>query len=219
MTFSIVARDPTTGALGVATATAGPMVGALVPHGKGGVGAVATQAMTNPYLAVDTLAALADQPVDTALKAALSRDPDASLRQIVVVDADGAVDGWTGGDCVPYAGHLTAPDVAVAGNMLVGPKVLEDMLAAFCADQSAGLGQGLLRALMAGAAAGGDSRGIGSTALRVFGAEAYPDLDLRVDVSDTPMARLSQLLAEATSGAYADFFATLPRRGTDTAAD
>lgn len=217
MTFSIVARDPTTGALGVATATAGPMVGALVPHGRGGVGAAATQAMTNPYLAIDTLGALPEQTVEDALKAALARDPEADLRQIIVVDANGAVDGWTGGDCVPYAGHLSAPDVAVAGNMLAGPQVLDEMLAAFRADQTAGLAQGLLRALMAGAAAGGDSRGIGSTALRVFGAEAFPDLDLRVDISDTPMARLSQLLAEATSGAYADFFATLPRRGSGSA--
>lgn len=215
MTFSIVARDPDTGALGIATATAGPMVGALVPHGRSGVGAVATQAMTNPYLAIDTLALLGDHPAKAALHAALARDKKANQRQVIVVDATGGVDGWTGELCVPYAGHLTAAGVAVAGNMLAGPAVLEDMLAGYRGEQAAGLAGRLLRALSAGAAAGGDSRGIGSAALVVYSTQAYPDLDLRVDASEEPMPALEHLFALATSGIYAEFFAQVPRRHAD----
>tara|TARA_R110002020_G_scaffold6321_16_gene26641 strand:- start:1544 stop:2206 length:663 start_codon:yes stop_codon:yes gene_type:complete len=212
MTFSIVARDPLTGALGIATATAGPMVGALVPHGRSGLGAAATQAMTNPYLAIDTLALLESQGAEAALQAALARDSGASQRQIIVVDAHGMAAGWTGADCIAYAGHLTAAGVAVAGNMLTGPAVLDDMLAGYQGGQPSGFGARLLRALLAGAAAGGDSRGIGSAALRVHGREAYADLDLRVDAADHPLAALEQLFALATDGPYADFVAQAPRR-------
>lgn len=213
MTFSIVARDPRTGAVGVATATAGPMVGALVPHAQSGRGAVATQAMTNPYLAIDILALLEHQPASAALRSALAGDAEADLRQVIVVDSGGRVDGWTGSECLPYAGHLTGTGVAVAGNMLAGPAVLEDMLQSYLRDEpDSSLAQRLLRALLAGAAAGGDSRGIGSAALRVYGNEAFPELDLRIDASDDPMTDLQRLFIEATSGAYADFFAHVPRR-------
>ncbi|HEV7344461.1 MAG TPA: DUF1028 domain-containing protein [Devosia sp.] len=213
MTFSIVARDPATGAFGVATATAGPMVGALVPHIRRGVGGVATQAMTNPYLAVDTLAGLDSQAVGAALRAALAADPQAELRQIIAVDDAGGAEGWTGAECIAYAGHLTGEAVAVAGNMLAGPAVLEDMLASFRRDREArGLASALVRALRAGAAAGGDSRGIGSAALRVHGSQAFADFDIRVDSSSDPMTALEHLFEEASSGAYAAFFATVPRR-------
>lgn len=213
MTFSIVARDPQTGALGIATATAGPMVGALVPHGRSGLGAAATQAMTNPYLAIDTLALLESQGAEVALQTALARDSGASQRQIIVVDAHGMAAGWTGADCFPYAGHLTAAGVAVAGNMLAGPAVLDDMLAGYQGDHPSGFAARLLRGLQAGAAAGGDSRGLGSAALRVYTTQAYPDLDLRIDASAEPMAALEQLFALAISGPYAEFFAQAPRRG------
>lgn len=212
MTFSIVARDPRTGAFGVATATAGPMVGALVPHTRRGFGAAATQAMTNPYLAIDTLARLEELSAEAALQAALAEDGEAERRQIIVVDAAGRVAGWTGRRCIAHAGHLMGDGVAVAGNMLAGPAVLENMLAAYRREQEAGFAQSLLRALLAGADAGGDSRGIGSAALRVHGLEAYPEFDLRIDLSDDPMTSLQQLFALASEGPYASFFAQIPRR-------
>lgn len=212
MTFSIVARDARTGQFGVATATAGPAVGALVPHTRAGVGAVATQAMTNPYLAVDTLAALDRMDAETALGGALARDADAAMRQVVVVDGAGRVAGWTGESCIEYAGHLLGDGVAVAGNMLAGPAVLDSMMSAFEAHRG-DLPTALLRALEAGAAAGGDSRGIGSAALRVQGAEAYADVDIRVDWSDAPLRELAVLLEKVTVGSYAEFFAEVPRRG------
>lgn len=213
MTFSIVARDPMTGAFGVATATAGPMVGALVPHTRASVGAAATQAMTNPYLAIDALALLDEQPAEAALAAALERDGDAGRRQIIVVDRAGRVAGWTGGECVAYAGHLTEEGVAVAGNMLAGAAVLEDMLGSYRRSrEKSGFAASLLQALIAGADAGGDSRGIGSAALRVHGDQGFADIDLRVDFADNPMAALANLFEQAVSGPYAAFFASVPRR-------
>ena len=213
MTFSIVARDSMTGAFGVATATAGPMVGALVPHTRTGIGAAATQAMTNPYLAIDALALLEEQPAEAALRAALERDAEAERRQIIIVDRAGRAAGWTGEDCVSYAGHMTEDGVAVAGNMLADAAVLADMLASYQRSRDvSGFAAGLLQALVAGAAAGGDSRGIGSAALRVHGEQGFADIDLRVDFSDDPMAALEQLFEQAVSGPYAEFFASVPRR-------
>ncbi|KKB79246.1 hypothetical protein VW35_08580 [Devosia soli] len=211
MTFSIVARDPVSGAFGVATATAGPMVGALVPHVRGGIGAAATQAMTNPYLAIDALTLIDQQPAEAALAAALAKDAEADRRQMVLVDAAGRTAGWTGPDCTGFAGHLLDTNVAVAGNMLAGRAVIENMMAAFRAAEG-NLGRALLAALVAGAAAGGDSRGVGSSALLVQGSQAYLDLDLRIDTADEPLAALDHLLGLATSGSYAEFVAEVPKR-------
>ncbi len=211
MTFSIVARDPVSGAFGVAAATAGPMVGALVPHVRCKIGAAATQAMTNPYLAIDALGLLDRQSAEAALQAALANDAEANRRQVVLVDAAGRTAGWTGRDCTGFAGHLLENNVAVAGNMLAGRAVIEDMMAAFRATEG-NLARALLAALVAGAAAGGDSRGIGSSALLVQGSQAYPDLDLRIDAADNPLAALDHLLGLATSGSYAEFVAAVPKR-------
>lgn len=213
MTFSIVARDPKTGAFGVATATAGPMVGGLVPHTRRGLGAAATQAMTNPYLAIDALALLDREPAAVALQSALERDAEAQRRQVILVDHRGGSDGWTGSQCVAHAGHRIGAGMAVAGNMLAGPAVLDNMLAAYRKTlDSVDFAAALLAALVAGAEAGGDSRGIGSAALRVQGDQEFCDLDLRVDSADAPLAELARLLEAATSGPYAAFFATVPRR-------
>jgi len=213
MTFSIVARDAKTGAMGVATATAGPMVGALVPHGRHGSGVVATQAMTNPYLAIDALTQIDRSGSEAALRDALANDRQAGRRQVILIDAQGSVAGWTGELCTAHAGHLLGDGVAVAGNMLAGPQVLQAMLGAYQQDTARSLADRLNAALVAGAAAGGDSRGLGSAALLVCGAEDYPALDLRIDASLDPLADLDRLLREATSGPYAEFFSQVPKRG------
>jgi len=211
MTFSIVARDVQTGALGVATATAGPAVGALVPHGMPRTAAVATQAMTNPYIAFDLLANVEQYGADTALDLALAADPESGRRQVIVVDAKGGIAAWTGTSCQDFAGHLTAKDIAVAGNILAGANVLESMLDAASSTQS--LPGRLLAALEAGHAAGGDSRGINSAAIKVYGDESYPDVDLRIDWSIDPLADLSDLMHRTLTGSYAEFFAQVMRRG------
>lgn len=213
MTFSIVARDPETGALGVATATAGPMVGALVPHTRSGLGAVATQAMTNPYLAFDAFAVLGRLSASDAMRMALDKDDQPELRQIIIVDRDGVADGWTGGQCIGFAGHLIDNGLAVAGNLLSGATVLSEMVASYRLHLGkSSFAATLLQALQAGAAAGGDKRGLGSAALRVHGSQAFPEFDLRIDMSGDPIGALSNLMSEAMAGAYHDFFSSVPRR-------
>ncbi len=159
MTFSIVARDPETGALGVATATAGPAVGALVPHGAAGIGAIATQAMTNAYLAIDGLEHLKTLDAEGALARVLAEDPNRDQRQVLIVDGSGRVAAWTGPACQSWAGHKSANGVAVGGNILAGEGVLDAMLGAYGVGGT--LPQRLLSALAAGLEAGGASRGVG----------------------------------------------------------
>lgn len=214
MTFSIVARDPRTGAVGVATATAGAAVGSLVPHGRAGIGAIATQAMTNPYIAYDGLDHLASMDAESALERALSDDPEPQRRQVIVVDRNGRTAGWTGNACESFAGHQTEDGLAVAGNILTGVDVLDAMVAAYAAAPDLPLGARLLSGLTAGAAAGGDSRGVGSAALKVYTSEAYPSIDLRIDWSTQTMRDLGELFEMTTKGGYAEFFSqVIKRRG------
>jgi uncharacterized Ntn-hydrolase superfamily protein len=210
MTFSIVARDPVTGAFGVATATAGPAVGALVPHGETNVGVVATQAMTNPYLALDCLINLRTMTAREAMDAALANDLEPQRRQLILVDRLGEAAAWTGKSCEPFAGHQTAHGVAVAGNIIGGAEVLEAMLGAYA--REAPFEQRLLGALRAGENAGGDRRGIGSAALKVYVGEPIPTIDLRIDLSDAPLEALAVLLHRTTTGSYAEFFSAIPKR-------
>lgn len=213
MTFSIVARDPRTGAFGIATATAGPMVGALVPHVRPMIGAAATQAMTNPYLAVDALGVADRHNAADALGMALAKDGDADLRQAIIVDHDGLAAGWTGSRCIGHAGHLVERGVAVAGNMLTGGAVLTAMMADFQASLAEmSFADALFAGLKAGAVAGGDKRGIGSAALRIQGEQAYAEIDIRIDLSETPLTDLGNLLGIAKAGPYHAFFQTVPRR-------
>lgn len=213
MTFSIVARDTRTGTFGIATATAGPMVGALVPHVRPTFGAVATQAMTNPYLALDALAVIDSHNAVDALEMALAKDGDADLRQVIIVDRDGLAAGWTGPRCIGHAGHLIGEGVAVAGNMLSDDAVLTAMMVGFKASLGdAGFADALLAGLQAGALAGGDKRGIGSAALRVQAEQAYAEIDIRIDLSATPLNDLGNLLGMAKAGSYYEFFKTVHRR-------
>lgn len=210
MTYSIVALDRETGALGVATATAGPCVGSLVPHIQAGVGAVATQAMTNPYLAFDSLDHLSAADARSALARALADDDGRDLRQIILVDRHGDSAGWTGQACQAYAGHHTGNGFAVAGNILAGPRVLQAMAAAYAREGS--FAERLMNSLADGAAAGGDSRGLGSAALKIFTSQRYPSTDLRIDLSDNAIEDLIALFAETSQGSYAAFMREIARR-------
>ena len=213
MTFSIVARDPRSGAFGVASATGGPVVGSLVPHAAAGIGAIATQGNTNALYAFDGLALLSDprMTAETALQQVLADDDGRDRRQCIMVDRMGHAASWTGPACGPYAGALTEEGVAVAGNMLAAEAVLAEMLAAY-RRTSAEPGDRLLAALRAGAAAGGDERGIRSAALKVYTTEPYPALDIRADWSTRPLDDLAATLAAVRAPDYADFFASIPTR-------
>ncbi|QLK63600.1 DUF1028 domain-containing protein (plasmid) [Enterobacteriaceae bacterium Kacie_13] len=212
MTFSIVARDPRSGALGVATATAGPAVGALVVHGQAQTGAIATQAMTNPLYGEQGLALL-QEGYDAAetLKKILENDADADRRQVLIVDSQGNTAQWSGGACGVWAGSLTGQQCVVGGNLLTGGETLEAMLKTYDAYDSLPLTDRLLAAMNAGAEAGGDRRGLKSAALKIWHDRQYASVDLRADWSDAPLQMLADILQQTRAPAHADFFAALPK--------
>ena len=128
MTFSILARDPNNGRFGVAVATCHLAVGSTVPHIRSGVGAVATQAHTNPYLGICGLERLEHHAdAQDVLNSLLLDDPHRDRRQFHLIDLDGRTACWTGADCEGWAGHRHHPNLSVAGNCLVGEVVLEAM--------------------------------------------------------------------------------------------
>ena len=196
MTWSLLARDPATGAFGVAVATRFFAVGALCPHADGGVGALATQALINPTFGPRGLRLLREGlTAEQVLQALVSSDPGQAVRQLHVQDARGGLAVHTGADCVPWCGHLQCEGFSVAGNMLAGPQVLEETARVYAASLDLPFAQRLILALQAGEAAGGDKRGKQSAALRIHTTEEYPALDLRVDDHVDPLAELARLEA------------------------
>jgi len=194
MTFSIIARDPESGMFGVAVSTAVPCVGAVVPHVKAGVGAIASQADTNVRLGIDGLPLL-EQGLspEEALTSLLAKDKQAALRQCAGIDARGRVFAYSGDQCVDWYGHRLGENYSVQGNMLVGKETVDAMADAF--ESSRGhLSSRLLKALEAGQAAGGDKRGRESAALLVA---PFPDgdgkIDVRVDLHDDPVTELRRI--------------------------
>ena len=194
MTFSIVARDGNNGRFGVAVATCHLAVGSTVPHIRSGVGAVATQAHTNPYLGICGLERL-EQCADAhrVLETLLVDDDHRDCRQFHLIDHQGRTACWTGPDCGDWAGHHHGQDYSVAGNFLVGESVLLAMAGAFqTSDPSWKLGRRLMHALQAGEEEGGDRRAVSSTsaALQISGDAAFPLLDLRVDYNEQAVSEL-----------------------------
>ncbi|ORE91870.1 DUF1028 domain-containing protein [Aurantimonas sp. 22II-16-19i] len=193
-TFSIVARCPRTGELGVAVASAVPAVGAICPYVRPGVGAVTTQSWVNPYLATAILDALAaGSPADAALASALASDAEADLRQVGVVDASGGSAVWTGGACTDWHGSRHGSDFSAQGNMLTGPEVIDALAETFEASHAESLDARLMACLEAAQAAGGDKRGKQAAGIVVFGSESYAKVDLRVDEHAAPIARLREV--------------------------
>jgi len=197
MTYSIVARDAETGQIGIAVASRFFAVGALVPHIDGRV-AVASQAFVNPMWGVEGQAALAaGASAEETIAALAARDGFRGQRQAHMIDLAGRSAAHTGENCVDWAGHRIADGVSVAGNMLVGPAVVEDTLAAYLDNLAMPFAERLLTAMEAGEAAGGDKRGKQSAALRIHRGEAYPWIDIRTDDHADPLAELRRLLAVA----------------------
>ena len=216
-TFSVAARCPRSGQLGVAISTALPAVGGYCSFIEPGVGAVATQSWTNPYLALDALAALAGgATAEDALQRVLADDGEAELRQIGLVDAAGGTAVWTGPACTAWAGYIRGEGFTVQGNMLVSAETTEAMARAMKQTREGDLADRLVAALTAGQRAGGDKRGKQSAAVKVYGAEAYPLLDLRVDDHAEPVDELARLHALAKVQLQ-PFLESLPRRQGGTA--
>jgi uncharacterized Ntn-hydrolase superfamily protein len=200
LTYSIVARDPRTGEMGVATQTQALAVGASVPWAAPGYGVIATQSMGEPMygeLGLDMLrGGLTAPEVLTALR---QIDPHPDRRQVAMVDTDGGLDVYTGAGCVAEAGHRVREDCAALANLVTSSAVWEDMVDAF-EEAEGSLASRLLDALHAGEAAGGDFRGRRSAALLVVRAQRtgrpWRDqvVDLRVDDAEDPLGQLDVLL-------------------------
>lgn len=188
MTFSIAAHSGD--AWGVAVASKFVCVGAIVPEVRIGVGAVATQSFARVAYRAEILAALAGGAgVQSALDTTVAADEGREARQLGAVGPDGAAT-YTGSECMDWAGGIAEGDAteayAIQGNILTGPDVVAEMERAFLATAGQTLDKRLLAAILAGDAAGGDSRGRQSAALVVHAPGAGYDAsgilaDVRVD--------------------------------------
>jgi uncharacterized Ntn-hydrolase superfamily protein len=177
-----------------------------------GAGALATQALINPTLGPRGLRLLAEGvPAAAIIETLLATDRGREMRQLHVLDAAGRAAAHTGGGCIEWCGHLIRSGFSVAGNMLAGPKVIEDTAAAYEASAHLPFAERLIGALDAGQAAGGDKRGKQSAALKIYAGEEYPWLDIRVDDHAEPLAELRRLYEEARRK-YLVFGRFLPRR-------
>ncbi len=196
-TYSIVARDSSTGELGAAVQSHWFSVGSVVPWAQAGVGAVATQSVVEPAYGPKLLARLeAGEEVGPALEALLAEDEAARFRQVGAVDVAGTVACHTGEGCIPHAGDVAGEGFSAQANMMAAPGVPEALTAGFDAAEGS-LPRRLLGALMAAETAGGDVRGRQSAALLVVPAsgEGWERVcELRVEDHDDPLGELARLL-------------------------
>ena len=204
MTYSIVARDPDTGELGVAVQSHWFSVGSIVTWARPGIGAVATQANADPGYGprlLDLLAA--GVHAAQALSTLVATDPHGHSRQVAVVDTAGDVAAHTGSSCMAYAGHVTGPGVSCQANIMASERVWPAMLEAWSAAPGS-LTSRLLAALDAAEREGGDLRGRQSAAILVVAPDAEPwetVVSLRVEDHPEPLEELRRLVA--LQGAYA----------------
>ncbi len=197
MTYSIVARDPDTGELGVAVQTRWINVGETVPWAEPGVGAVATQSFSEKsYGPLGLERMRAGDSAPTVLAGLLAQDVDRELRQVGMVDASGRSAAFTGERCVVAAGHLSGDGLSVQANMMERPTVWPAMAHAFGTTRGH-LADRLMAALCAAEAEGGDVRGRQSAAILVVPASGpawATTYDLRVEDHRAPLDELARLL-------------------------
>lgn len=212
MTWSIVARDAQTGAFGILCASKALAVGAVVPYGAGRTGAIATQALANPFFGVDGVRLLQEGCSARDVVAALSAlDEGRDHRQIHLVDREGGVSAYTGSACIGWSGNVEGPQVSVAGNMLTGQQVVDESLNAYISASALSFDERLIVAMEAGERAGGDKRGRQSCAIRIWTEAPFPSFDLRVDDHPEPLKELRRLWRLAHQG-YVPFQTALPTR-------
>ncbi|MBV8791617.1 MAG: DUF1028 domain-containing protein [Pseudolabrys sp.] len=194
MTWSIIARDELTGKFGIAVATRFFAVGALVPYTRAKVGAVATQALINPFFGLNGLRLLQNhRAVADVLSTLVASDHGRDHRQVHIMDANGCTAAHTGSLCVGWCGAISQDNLSVAGNMLANAEVIAATAAVYRAQSALPLAARLIASMKAGEAAGGDKRGRQSAALVIQGDEDWPDLSLRVDDHTDPLAELDRL--------------------------
>ena len=199
-TFSIVARDPATGELGVAVQSHWFSVGSIVAWAEAGVGAVATQSFVDPSYGKNGLDLMrSGKSAPDTLKELLAKDEGREVRQVAMIDAQGRVDGFTGKNDIQAAGHIVGTNFSVQANLMLNDKVWPAMARAF-ENTKGDLAERMMAALDAAQLAGGDIRGKQSAALIVVTGkptgQAWKDriFDLRVDDSPEPLKELRRLV-------------------------
>jgi len=199
-TYSIVARDPETGQLGVAVQSHWFQVGPIVPWAEAGVGAVATQSFVKVEYGPRGLQLMRNgHSSQRALDTLLADDEARDVRQVAMIDAQGRVATWTGENCIREAGHRLGAGYSVQANLMDRAEVWPAMARAY-EDAEGDFPARLLAALEAAEAEGGDIRGMQSAALIVVRAESTGNpwedrvVDLRVDDHAEPLAELRRLL-------------------------
>ena len=212
MTFSIIARDEMTGRVGVAVASRFFAVGARNIFVRSGVGAIASQALCNPYYGPQGLALLAaGASAKDAVRLLTANDDGRSRRQVHIMDRDSTFAAYTGAECAGWCGHLLRPTYSLAGNILASADVLDAMADAYDANFALPFARRLIAAMQAGESAGGDSRGRQSAALLVHDEEDYSLLDLRVDDHPDPLQEIARL-EEVARSSWVHFRRILPNR-------
>jgi uncharacterized Ntn-hydrolase superfamily protein len=200
VTYSIVARDPATGDLGVAVQSKFLAVGAVVPWARAGVGAVATQSFANVAYGPDGLAQLSQGSLaQDTVDALVGPDEHRATRQVGLVDAHGGSATYTGADCLAWAGGRTGDGWAAQGNILAGPSVVDALVDTLLAGARP-FPELLVACLAAADEQGGDRRGRESAALLIvregggYGGANDRWIDLRVDQHDDPIGELARVL-------------------------
>ncbi|MEM6578386.1 MAG: DUF1028 domain-containing protein [Pseudomonadota bacterium] len=181
MTFSLVARCAETGMLGMAVSSSSPAVAARCAHARAGVGAVASQNVTDPALGAQTLDLMAGGlSAKAALRQVITEAPHIEYRQLVVIDARGETALYSGANVLGTWGEARGQDVASAGNLLARHDVPSAIVAAFEASQGH-LGDRLITALRAGLSAGGEAGPVYSAGLMLMDKVNWPVAELRCD--------------------------------------
>lgn len=192
MTFSLVARCAKTGQFGVVISSSSPAVAARCSHVRAGVGAVASQNITDPALGPLLLDALeSGAPADAALQAVTAGRAFVGYRQLLVVDGSGGVAIHSGTNVLGIWGEARGKDCASGGNLLANKDIPQIMVSAFEAAEGH-LGDRMIAALQAGLAAGGEAGPVRSAGLKIADRLSWPLADLRIDWADDPIGMLAE---------------------------
>ena len=202
LTYSIVARDPSSGALGVAVQSHFFGVGSIVSWAEAGVGAVATQSVVEPAYGPRGLALMKDgKSAPAALHQLLADDPQEAARQVAMIDRGGRVAVHTGSRCIKHASHAVGDQVSAQANIMERDTVPAAMVRSYSGASGVAFAERLLAALDAAQAEGGDLRGRQSAAVLIVSPRATGNpvedrpLDLRVEDDPDPLRELRRLLS------------------------
>jgi uncharacterized Ntn-hydrolase superfamily protein len=196
VTFSLAARDPATGAFGIVVSSSSPAVAARCLHLRAGVGAAASQNVTNPALGPVMLDALqSGATAEEAVMDAIASDPHREYRQLAVVDTAGRVSDGVGVRILGVHATATGHQAIAVGNLLAGEHVAQAMIDGYEASTAETFEERLLAGFLAGLAAGGEEGPVRSAGLAVVEDVPWRVTDLRVDDADDPAAELARLLA------------------------